>query len=699
MSGFSFGNINVASKKQVLGLNLLDNPVLVDKSSNPSSYDFVPIILVDEVYDNYALKAIESFLTNAGMLRYKIVSAVNCKIDEKIIKQEGKIKFYKNNKSKFQNEIPKASPIITVGAALYSLLMEDDLYPSHVQQIIFGKPYFWFSEDFTAGSYHMVFPIESFRDIFAEGFKNPTDSYITNLAYIQIDRCKKLGGKPAPRLPKLNKIFIESPEDFVNRFYLPNKDYHGEVAWDLETSGLNFVKDEIVCITLSFDGVTGYYIPWRYVDKEKLNEILSNCRQVGANLKFDLKFLWHNGVPAARVDEDVITLGHTLDETRSNSLKALAFLYSEYGGYERPLDQYKDRLKKGKDINYATDIPEELLREYAIMDAIVTYRVWKNMMAHMRELDNKYPNTDCPENTLEHFYYHNRIPADNLYAGCEYRGVPVDKEGLNQVRKDILEYKKSLTEKLSEAFNVSKDFNWDSSAQIGKLLEKKGWECLGRAKSGEYLTGKFQMRRWAKEHEEAKTILELGSISTLISTFVGEDTSNSIIADFLGINDEESSIGWTKCMNYWPDKHMYGFNPSFASMRADSNRSRCTNPNMQQIPTRGKFTKEIKKCIKSFDDENYYIVTIDYSSLQMRLCACDSDMQDDLKATLRKPGADVHSQTAWSVFCKDKAMNVEIITVEQDGITKEFLAGEEVMTENRGLVFARDLKEDDVLKF
>ena len=52
------------------------------------------------------------------------------------------------------------------------------------------------------------------------------------------------------------------------------------------------------------------------------------------------------GLPHARIDEDIIQMGHTLDETRSNSLKALAFLYTEFGGYEHPLDEYKKKMKK-----------------------------------------------------------------------------------------------------------------------------------------------------------------------------------------------------------------------------------------------------------------------------------------------------------------------------------------------------------------
>ena len=90
---------------------------------------------------------------------------------------------------------------------------------------------------------------------------------------------------------------------------------------------------------------------------------------------------WDNGVPEAHIDEDTLYLAHTLDETRSNSLKAMAFLYSQYGGYERPLDAYKEKM--GTDICYL-DIPEEIIRDYAVMDAIVTRRIWDALMSHMR---------------------------------------------------------------------------------------------------------------------------------------------------------------------------------------------------------------------------------------------------------------------------------------------------------------------------
>lgn len=294
-SNFSFGKINVASKKQVLKLDLVDDPLLVDYSTRFASYNFVVTILVDRYYNQFQLKAIDEFLKKSGISKYIMLCTINCHISKDQIKSDqksGVIEFYINNCSKFRDYLQLGTPIITSGPALYSLLKEEDVYPSHVQQAIFGKTYFWFSLNCTSNG-NWVYPIESFEDLFNGTYDKPIDSFKTNLAKLQFQTVLKHNNRPVPRYPKLNKIFIETVEDFNKLFYEPNKHRKGEVlAWDIETSGFSCFKDRIGCITLSFDGVTGYYCKWSAVDKDRLNEILNNNIQLGTNLKFDIKFLW-----------------------------------------------------------------------------------------------------------------------------------------------------------------------------------------------------------------------------------------------------------------------------------------------------------------------------------------------------------------------------------------------------------------------
>lgn len=301
MNTFGFGGISVNSRRQVLNLTKYDNPVLVDNSRVRANYTYPLVVLVEERYGDKELKYLDSYLKSLGAFKYLVLHAINCDYDPEEAK-EGLTKFYKANKSNFFKYVPQNSPIITSGPALYSLLQEDDIYPNHCNQIIFGKSNFWFSPDLTQETCHRVYPLASIKyDLFGYDLYNKwsprvVDSYKTKLASIQINSAIRYNDVLPPEYPRLNKVFIKSPEDFLERFYEPNKNRRGELlAWDLETSGLNFYKDKIGCITLSFDGITGYYVPWKILDydcKVKLNQIMSNNRSITANGKFDIKFLW-----------------------------------------------------------------------------------------------------------------------------------------------------------------------------------------------------------------------------------------------------------------------------------------------------------------------------------------------------------------------------------------------------------------------
>lgn len=680
-SDFCFGNINIKSKKNVMRLKTAPSIVLADQSmASSSTQEYPAIVILDEYREDRQVVQIEKFLKNCGLYKYIILSPIvySCSREEIEKEQkEGIIKFYKANSIKFSDYITPMNPIITSGPAIYALLQEDDIYPKYVNQRPFAKTNFWFSYDLTSNG-NWIYPIESFEDIMDWRTGRPYDSYKTKLARLQIRDVLNKGTRQPVKYPELNKIFITSEEEFDELFYQPNKDKRNELlSWDIETSGFDFTQDVIGCITLSFDGITGYYIPWKFVDKRKLNYILGNNRQLGANLKFDVSFLRSQGITKARIDDDVYLLGHTLDETRSNSLKTLAFLYSEYGGYERALDVYKDKYN----IDNYLDIDEDILKEYAIMDAIVCRRIFPNMMTHMRELDKKIENDKYPSNTLEVYYRTRRIPAVNMYSKIEYRGCYVNKAKLDALRVQMREVIRGIELELAEDFGVSKDFNWSSSEKLGNLLKSKGWEDLGTNSKGGYKVSAGQLVRWAKTHPEAKKLQRLSSLTTLIDTFVGDD---------------EGTKGWSQYLRHHDEDppHIWRMHAHYNALGTDSGRTRCSNPNMQNVPTRGEFAKEIKSCLCTPNDDEFYMVTIDYSSLQLKLSASDGE-DLILQTAFSKRGSDLHSLTSYSIFGRGKELDVEIIEVEdEEGNVHKYLAGELVETE-RGEILAKDLLETD----
>lgn len=682
MSSFSFGGINVASKKQALNLKLLKDVVLLDQSQKRAEYDFDVVVLSDEIYNKFQLNGIKLFLEANRITRFKIVSALNCFIKKEEIKddqKEGLIAFYRNNAADFWPEINERTVIITVGSALYALTKSDDIYPADTMQFIFGRPSIWFSRDQSTNG-NWVYPIESFNDLFAYGFSAPAvDSYKTKLAQFQLNRVRSRRELSAPEAPgTLTKIFIESSEDF-DAFFEANQHRRGEImAWDLETSGFNFLKDDIGCFTVSFDGVSGYYIPWKFVNKRKLNHLLTNNIQLGANLKFDCKFLWRNGIPAARVDEDVVVLGHVLDETRSNSLKALVYYYTVYGGYDAALEDYK---RKTQVDNYL-EIPEELLKQYAVMDAIVTWQVFNHMLKHVRALDKKYPNEKGTAWSMEDYYRKIRIPSVNMFTKVEYRGVYVNKAKLEAARIKVQKRIDELHIELAARLGVSRFFDFGSTKELGKLLDTLGWEDLGRGADGVLQTADFQLERWVKSRPEAALIQELRSCKVILNTFIG---------------DYKETKGWSQYLQYHPEDNSWRMHPNFTAMGTESGRTRCSEPNMMNVPTHGVFAKEVKECLDTPNNDEYYMVTVDFSALQMRLAAIDCD--DPVLCEVFKSGkkADIHSKTAFGVFIKNKKWRTEIIEVEQNGRQYSFLGGQVVNTTNRGEIFAYELAEDDTL--
>jgi DNA polymerase I-like protein with 3'-5' exonuclease and polymerase domains len=677
---FTFGNIDASSKKQVLNLRTTENIVLLDNLDRSASYSHDIVVLTDEIYNKFQMQAIKMFLDNHGLTKVRVISALNCFITKDQIKEdqkEGLIAFYKANASEFRPHIPLNAAVITVGAALYAMTRSDHIYPADTHQRIFGVPHFWVSPD-QSSSGNWVYPIESFKDIFAESFSAVVvDSYKTRLAGLQIESAKTRSVEP-PKLPKLQLVDILTKEQF-DEFYEANKHRKNErMVYDLETSGFNFMHDRIGCCTCSFDGVTGYYIRWEALDKRKLNSLISNNIQIGANLKFDIKFLWKHGLRAACVHDDIVVLGHVLDETRSNSLKALAYYYTPYGGYDAELDEY---LQKVRPSNYL-EIPEEILKRYATMDAIVTWQVFDAMLKHCKQLDAKYPNEKGFKGSHYSYYKNIRIPAVNMYAKIEYRGIYVNKAKLDANRKVVQKRIDELNIQLANMFNVPAVFDFGSPKELGKLLYEIGWEAHGQSpKKGAYATSDYYLERWAKDHPEAKVIQELRSCKVILNTFIG---------------DLNESKGWAQYLIYHPEDNTFRMHPNFNAMGTESGRSRCSSPNMQNVPTHGHFAKEVKECLTTPDDDSYVILTVDYSALQMRLAAIDSE--DPVLCSIFKSGknADIHSATAYGVFAKGKKLSVMTVEVEHNGKSYKFLGGQIIRTK-RGEIPASELLESDEL--
>ncbi len=684
---FSFGKINTQSKKSILKVKVTDQFVLAEFTQSDTQPKVS--ILVDQFYTTEQLSSIELFLKAAGLRNYRIMLAANSKeISPSYVKdtlKEPIVKFYSNNRSAYETVIEKDDIILAAGASVYAVTGTDNIYTTDMHDIMF-------SPSKIAVNGHWVYVIDSFSDIFAAGFRSgPVDSYKTKIVQFRLKDILSIGKIAPPTKTRVRKIKISNEEFPAWVEEILSKKYT-HMAADTETSGFDFMWDRVGDITMSFDGYTGYHVYFSEDKIELLNKLFLNHKLIGANFKFDAKMLWGAGLSKDIVwQEDVIKLGHTLNETRRNSLKTLSYLYTANGGYDKPLDEYKEKVKVE---SYIDDIPDDLRISYAIMDAIQTYNIWKKITKHMQKIDEKYPNERYPQHTLQSYYRNIRMPIDNMYAHLEYEGVYINKDENELGRQEIIQAQHDMQIQLYDLlglkvpldmkgnFNHKASHIFDSPTELGRHLQTLQWEDLGITKNGVLATGDYQLERWAKTHKAAKVLQRYRSSKTILNAFIG---------------NKEETKGWSQYFHHHKDGSIR-MHPTFNTMGADTGRSKCRNPNMQNPPAHGEFASNATRMICTKDDEKYYMVTVDYSALQLRLATIDSG-DKTLRKVFSSEDADMHSLTGWNII-RNRKFDVEIIEVEEDGQKLSLLAGQLVSVIRDGLkqeVFAGDLLETDKL--
>ena len=145
---------------------------------------------------------------------------------------------------------------------------------------------------------------------------------------------------------------------------------------DIETSGLNFLKDKIAGIGFALNKEDSFYIPiYKYEDKlipyweqstedgikSDLYKFFSNeTLKIAYNGQFDFKFIRHylNMKRINNASFDVMLASHLLNENLNGmrSLKLLSVLFTDMGGYESVLYNWLREHKIAKDDMYKAPV-------------------------------------------------------------------------------------------------------------------------------------------------------------------------------------------------------------------------------------------------------------------------------------------------------------------------------------------------------
>lgn len=401
----------------------------------------------------------------------------------------------------------------------------------------------------------------------------------------------------------------------------------GFITMDTETTGLYPRNGYVLGISITGAKRTGAYLDSDYITEEvvtKLQYLINKYLVVFHNSKFDIKMLnYHFGLVFPNYG-DTLIIHYILDETQgTHGLKQLALKHTDYGDYDKELEEFKDAYCRKHGIlkeNFTYDlIPFDIISKYAAIDTGVThdlYNLFYPALAKNAKLLNLYNNL--------------MIPANTALIHIEDVGIPFDKDrllfakaGIDSSIEEATKHLYSLKEVIEFQKEQGKPFNPGSVLQLRKLLFDRLKLIPINKKTGTGLqsTDAEVLESLVGQHEVVDSILTIRKLSKIKNTYI----------DNLLVNLDSDNRVRT------------GFNiTSTTSGRLSSS----GKFNAQQIP---RDEKRIKGAIKGTGDyEGWKIVSQDLATAEMYYAAVLSGDKRLQKVFIDKE--DFHSSIAKQVF-------------------------------------------------
>lgn len=613
---FRFGGVaeNTKAKDLVKKDDEIDYIIDDMYSGNGSYYIFLLDNLPKTDQKVQLLKKIREFTNN-----YTVCVAVNAKYDKNDMHGTGLTDFMLSHRSdwkKFLDRNPTA--VMAFGAAMYSINGSTDILVSDFYDDVMGRSYYYIGHEYLKYDCY-IFPVDGLDDLYPqmEDASYGNINWKTRFCYAQIERMTKTTDWWQPDLKEPVYHIIENEHD-ATALLLGNMNAE-LVSFDTETNGFKFYENKIHCLTISWNGVDGYYIPWEYVNMRVFQANLVSCKhRTGANPKFDIKFFWQEGLSQnVTVTDAVDRLAHVINSERKSGLKPLSYIYTMLGGYDLKLDKWK---KETGCVDYSK-IPTQILAPYATIDAISTWRVQQELWNQVDWIDAHYPNEKFPDWTMRRWYETQLMEIYRDVIKAEYRGIYVNYELMAKYREEMQNDIADKESQLRSLWKLDNSFNLYSTTEIGKLFEKLGFPEHGRNKAGLYITDDNAMGAWIRENQPGvKVLSDLRTEKTSLNSFIGGASAEDS-------DDDEDIKGWEQFIYHHPEDGSYRVQQSYLVMGTETFRFIGKDPNFQNIPSHSTYASYVKKCIDAPFD-NLYILTSD-SGKEYRLAAFDLVLTQD----------------------------------------------------------------------
>ena len=389
----------------------------------------------------------------------------------------------------------------------------------------------------------------------------------------------------------------------------------GEFAFDLETTGTNAMKADIVGLSFSHTAGEACYIPVGHqglsaISQLPLPDVLERIRplmqdggiaKVAQNGKYDMTILARNGVQTQNLAFDTMIAAHLAGE-KSLGLKALAF--NKMGIEMTPIT---DLIGSGAKQLSMAQVSIEDAAPYAAADADMTLRLKELFKPVLRQ-----------EGVWD-LFNDVEMPLVPLLMDMEMTGVAIDTKLLERMSGEMGQEIAGLEKDIYDC--VGHEFNINSTKQLSDILYNElGLPASRKTKSG-YSTGASSLDELKGAHPVIELLLRYRQVTKLKTTYVDA---------FLAlINPATGRI-----------------HTSFNQTGTTTGRLSSSEPNLQNLPIRTEMGGRIRQAVIA--RPGWTLLSADYSQIDLRALAHISGDKELIDTFLRDE--DVHLSTAARVF-------------------------------------------------
>ncbi|AIS52074.1 DNA polymerase I [Thermoanaerobacter kivui] len=361
-------------------------------------------------------------------------------------------------------------------------------------------------------------------------------------------------------------------------------------------------EGEIKKIAFSFGNDTVYIDGFQIKDLKEIFE-KEKFEFTTHEIKDFLVKLSYKGIECKSNYIDTAIMAYLLNPSESNY--DLDRVLKKYLKVDVP--SYEEVFGKGRDKKKLEEIREDVLADYICSRCVHLFDLRKKLMNFIEEMDMKKLLLEI------------EMPLVEVLKSMEVSGFTLDKEVLKELSQKIDDRIAEILDKIYK--EAGYQFNVNSPKQLSEFLfEKLNLPVIKKTKTG-YSTDSEVLEQLVPYNDVVSDIIEYRQLTKLKSTYID---------GFLPLMDENNRV-----------------HSNFKQMVTATGRISSTEPNLQNIPIREEFGRQIRRAFIPRTKDGY-IVSADYSQIELRVLAHVSGDEKLIESFMNNE--DIHLRTASEVF-------------------------------------------------